>query len=154
MNLKTKIALFFLVGFIAIQFFQPARNNAERVLPTDIQKIYPVPKQVMNVLRTSCYDCHSNKTNYPWYTSIQPVGWILASHIKSGKSNLNFSEFGAYSNRKQQSKLRAIINSVNDDTMPLDSYLEIHVNAKLSAQSKAVLIDWFKTTKDSLSLNN
>jgi hypothetical protein len=119
-----------------------------------MQKIYTVPDSVVNVLQISCYDCHSNNTHYPWYSFIQPAAWLMASHIKNGKAMLNFSEFGAYSNRKQQSKLQAIINSINDNTMPLNSYIILHKNAKLSAENKRILVDWITKTKDSLSLNN
>ena len=106
------------------------------------------------MLKISCYDCHSNNTHYPWYSFMQPGAWSMASHIKEGKADLNFSEFGAYSSRRQQSKLQAIINSINDNTMPLSSYIILHKNAKLSEENKALLLDWIKITKDSLSLKN
>lgn len=87
-----KILLGILVVIIAIQFIQPARNKSARVLPTDVSKIYNVPENVQAILKRSCYDCHSNNTIYPWYSWIQPAGWWLASHIKRGKEELNFSE--------------------------------------------------------------
>ena len=154
MSLKKKIVFALLIGFVAIQFIQPARNKTDKVMPTDIQRLYGVPDSVVNVLQTSCYDCHSNNTNYPWYSFIQPAAWFMASHIKEGKTNLNFSGFGAYSNRKQQGKLQAIINSINDNTMPINAYIMLHKNAKLSAVNKTLLLDWITKTKDSLSSNN
>lgn len=154
MSSKKKIVFALLIGFVAIQFIQPARNKTDKVMPTDIQRLYGVPDSVVNVLQTSCYDCHSNNTNYPWYSFIQPAAWFMASHIKEGKTNLNFSEFGAYSNRKQQGKLQAIINSINDNTMPINAYIMLHKNAKLSAVNKTLLLDWITKTKDSLSSNN
>ena len=116
-----KILLGILVAIIAIQFIQPARNKSARVLPTDVSKIYNVPENVQAILKRSCYDCHSNNTIYPWYSWIQPAGWWLASHIKRGKEELNFSEFGTYSSRKQGRKLFSITKSVEDGTMPLPS---------------------------------
>jgi hypothetical protein len=154
MTLEKKFLLGLLVGVVAIQFIQPARNKSEKMLATDIQQMYRIPGRIFVVLQISCYDCHSNNTHYPWYSFIQPGAWWMASHIKEGKANLNFSEFGTYSNRKQQSKLQAIINSINDNTMPLNSYTIFHKNAKLSAESKVLILDWIKTTKDSLSLKN
>jgi hypothetical protein len=154
MTLKKKFLLGLLVGVVAIQFIQPARNKSEKMLTTDIQQMYQMPGRIFVVLQISCYDCHSNNTHYPWYSFIQPGAWWMASHIKEGKANLNFSEFGTYSNRKQQSKLQAIINSINDNTMPLNSYTMLHKNAKLSEENKVLILDWIKTTKDSLSLKN
>ena len=153
MNFKKKIVFGLFIGFVAIQFIQPPRNQSNRVLSTDIKRVYPTPGMVLAVFQNSCYDCHSNNTGYPWYLFIQPAGWLMSSHIKNGKANLNFSEFGAYSNRKQQSKLQAIANSIKDKTMPLPSYTFLHKKAELSTEDKAAILDWIKTITDSLSLS-
>jgi hypothetical protein len=154
MSRLKKILLVILIAFIAIQFIQPARNKSGQVLPTDISKVYTIPNQVQSVLKNACYDCHSNNTNYPWYSNIQPGGWWLASHIKRGKAELNFSEFGAYSSRKQRSKLNSIVKTIEDGTMPFPSYILIHKNARLTKDEKAIVINWANNTKDSLSLKN
>jgi hypothetical protein len=73
-------------------------------------------------LQNSCFDCHSNSINYPWYSFVQPVRMFLDSHINEGKENLNFSEYGTYSRRKQRSKLDRIIKQIQSDEMPLASY--------------------------------
>lgn len=152
---RIKIGLLvLLVIIIAIQFIQPARNQNGQVLAADITKIYTVPENVEAVLKTSCYDCHSNNTNYPWYANVQPGGWWLASHIKKGKAELNFNEFGNYSKRRRQSKLKSIASSIEDGTMPLPSYTLIHKNAKLSKEDKVLLLNWVQKTRDSLSLKN
>jgi hypothetical protein len=154
MSQVKKILLVILVIIIAIQFIQPARNKSGQVLPTDISKVYNIPNQVQSVLKNACSDCHSNNTNYPWYSNIQPGGWWLASHIRKGKEELNFSEFGDYSSRKQRSKLNSIAKTVEDGTMPFPSYTLIHRNARLTKDEKAVIINWANNTKDSLSLKN
>ena len=146
MSRTKKILLGLLAMFIIIQFIQPARNNNGQVLPTDISKQCNLPQNVQALLKTSCYDCHSNKTYYPWYSYIQPVRWILDRHINEGKENLNFSEFGAYSARRQLSKLKAIENSIHDNTMPLSSYTLIHKNARLTPDDKVLIMDWARKT--------
>jgi hypothetical protein len=120
-------------------------------LATDISKIVSIPDSVQVVLKNACYDCHSNNTNYPWYSNIQPMGWLMATHIRQGKEELNFSEFGSYSSRKQLSKLNGIANSIKDDIMPLSSYKLMHKNARLSTIEKVLIINWVKQSKDSLS---
>jgi hypothetical protein len=149
-----KILLVLLIVFFAIQFIQPARNKSVQVLPTDISRTIPVPENVKMILQTSCYDCHSNNTNYPWYNYVQPVAWILANHIKHGKRDLNLSEFGSYPVRKQQSKLKAIADQIKDGEMPLYSYTMIHNNARLSKEQKAIIIDWAQKAQDSLDKIN
>jgi hypothetical protein len=141
--------------FLLIQFYQPARNlDYGQVLPIHITKLYNVPSNVKTILQTSCYDCHSNNTKYPWYSYIQPVRMFMDSHIKEGKENLNFSEFGNYSERKQGNKLEQIVKQIKADEMPLASYTLIHKNAILTQENKKVLINWIERTRDSVSSQN
>jgi len=151
MNRVKKGLLFLAVVLVIIQFIQPARNTSGQVYPADISRIYPMGKKVQGILKTSCYDCHSNNTDYPWYAHIQPGGWWLASHIREGKEELNFNEFGNYTSRRQQSKLKAISNSIKDRTMPISSYTLIHRNAKLSRAQQELVLGWIEKTKDNLS---
>src|SRR5687768_6859466 len=109
-----------LIIFIVIQFF-PAEKNISAGRNTDISHSYWIPSAVHALLKQSCYDCHSNNTNYPWYSRIQPVSWWLANHVRKGKEELNFNEFSSYSLRRQVSKLKAISGSLKDGSMPLKS---------------------------------
>src|SRR5436190_13044866 len=131
-----KILAGLLILFILIQFIQPAHNKSEESLSTDLSKTINVPDNIQSILQNTCYDCHSNNTNYPWYSRIQPFGWLLAGHIRKGKAELNFNEFGSYSMRRQISKLNEIANSIKDGTMPLSSYTMIHKYARLSKEDK------------------
>jgi len=151
--LAKKILLFAIaIVFIAIQFYRPAFNKSSQVFATDISKIVTTSDSVQAVLKNTCYDCHSNNTNYPWYSNIQPMGWLMVKHIRKGKDELNFSEFGSYSQRRQLSKLNGIANSIKDNIMPLPSYKMMHKNAQLSTYEKALLINWVQQAKDSLSV--
>src|SRR5690606_2903635 len=112
-----------LIIFLLMQLYQPVRNTfSGQVLTTDITKVYDVPKDVQTILATSCYDCHSNNTVYPRYSYIQHARMFLDRHISEGKEELNFNEFGSYSKRKQESKLKAIVSQVKSGEMPLKSY--------------------------------
>lgn len=153
MKALKKILLLLVVLFIAIQFIRPARNKSSEVLPIDISETIQVPGNVLAVLKTSCYDCHSNNTRYPWYVNIQPMGWMMAKHIKKGKEDLNFSEFGSYSKRKQFNKLRAIESSIKDGSMPLSDYLMLHENAMLSKEDRALVTEWVSKTKSGIEEN-
>lgn len=150
MRLYKKILLTIVIVFIAIQFIKPAFNTSGQILSTDITKTVNIPNKVLDILKNSCYDCHSNNTRYPWYVNIQPLGWIMARHIKKGKQNLNFSQFGTYSKRKQADKLKSIAESLKDNTMPLSSYAIMHTDAKLSTTDKNLITDWASNAKDSL----
>ena len=140
-----------LAVIILVQFIRPAKNAGNIALGSGITHTVNVPVTILNRLKTSCYDCHSNKTNYPWYSNIQPLGWWLAHHIKEGKAELNFNDFSSYSKRRQLSKLKAIVESIQDGSMPLSSYTLIHQRAKLTREDKKIIMDWAGKAKDSLT---
>lgn len=146
-----KIAWAIAIGLIAIQFIQPARNASGQVLETDISKAVSIPDSVQMILKRACYDCHSNNTIYPFYAYIQPIGWLLNSHIEEGKSQLNFSDFGSLPKRRQASKLKSIANQIKDGAMPLPAYAMLHKNAVLGKTDKDLIINWANNTKDTLS---
>jgi hypothetical protein len=150
-SIVKKILLALLLVFIALQFIRPARNISTTVQNADMITPFKTSANVAGVLKTSCYDCHSNNTRYPWYANIQPVGWLLANHVKDGKEELNFNEFTSYSKRRQLSKLKSIQNSIKDGSMPLPAYTVLHNYAKLSEESKASILQWTSKVIDSLS---
>lgn len=137
-----KVLIGLLVIFLVIQLIHPARNIGGQDMPNDISRVVAMPAQVRGILKKSCYDCHSNHTDYPWYTYVQPIHWLMNSHIKAGKEELNFSEFATYSRRRQQNKLRSVANSLKDGSMPLSSYTLIHRNAILTETEKTLIVNW------------
>jgi hypothetical protein len=147
-----KILLTSGILFIVIQFIRPGYNKSSQILTTDISKVITIPDTVLTLLKNACYDCHSDNTDYPWYSNVQPMGWLMAYHIKQAKNQLNFSAFGSYPQRRQLSKLDGIANSIKDDIMPLKSYKIMHKSARLSAVEKSLLINWTQQSIDSLSV--
>ncbi|MEO8771400.1 MAG: heme-binding domain-containing protein [Ferruginibacter sp.] len=136
-----------LIVLIVLQFIQPTQNKSGYLLATDITNIYAVPDSVEKILKTACYDCHSDNTHYPLYAYVQPLGWVLNNHIRQGKKNLNFSEFGSYSKQKQKSKFRSIASQIDEGAMPVSSYTLMHKNARLTNKLKSLLIQWAQQSK-------
>lgn len=141
-----KILLALLVVLIIIQFFKPVKNQALVEQPLAIEKAYTVPVNVGAILQNSCNDCHSNTTKYPWYANLQPVAWFLDDHVKEGKKELNFSEFGAYPLKKQDHKLEEIAEQIEDE-MPLKSYTLMHSETKLTDEQKKELREWVNSLR-------
>lgn len=123
----------------------PVERNVSTVPPgQSFEKTEKVPANVAAILKVSCYDCHSNNTRYPWYSELQPGAWFMARHIKKGKEELNFDEFNNYSKRRKKAKIKSIISQIEKDEMPLKSYRMMHGNARLSADKKKELLDFFR----------
>ncbi len=150
-KIAKKIGLGLLIVLIVIQFVRFDRNSGIAATPNDINHYTAVPSDVKTILETSCYDCHSDHTVYPWYSNLQPVGWWLTNHVNEGKRELNFSKFKSYRIKRQIDKLQAIADEVKEDGMPLDSYLWIHGNAKLNEAQKKTIMNWANHNFDSLA---
>ena len=146
--------LIILVLLVVIQFIRPSRNLTTQLSANDITRHYTVPDTVSAILKRACNDCHSNYTRYPWYTNVQPVGWWLQHHVNEGKGELNFSEFGAYTAKRQAHKLEETAKQIKDGDMPLDSYLWIHKDAILSDGEKQVLINWADSLSKDIAAKN
>ena len=111
----------------------------------DITTVLEVPEDVKQLIKTSCADCHSNKTVYPWYSEIAPVSWYLAQHVNEGKEHLNFSEWAAYNNNQKSHIINDLKEVLEDHEMPLKSYLIIHKDAEMTQNNYEALLNWVKT---------
>jgi hypothetical protein len=144
------VVIVLVIGFVGMQFIRPARNSSAQTRGKEISTQFPVPETVQHVLQHACYDCHSNNTRYPWYANVQPVGWFLNHHITEGKHELNFDAFASYPPRKQYHKFKSMERELQEGDMPLESYLLIHRDAKLSADQTAMLVAWSEAMQDSM----
>lgn len=141
-----KVLLLILVAFILIQFVRPEKNESKNEMNA-MGTVMEIPVEVTKIIQTSCADCHSNSTNYPWYSEIAPASWYLAQHVKEGKEHLNFSEWTTYNKDQQEHILKDIKEVLNEREMPLKSYLLIHKEAKLTENQYQILYDWANTVK-------
>ncbi|MBD3790264.1 MAG: heme-binding domain-containing protein [Campylobacterales bacterium] len=99
------------------------------------------PQEIMSMLKTSCYDCHSYETKMPWYNNIAPISWEVRSHIKDGRAWLNFQEWNNYDEEKQQKIYDGIIKTINY-SMPMPIYLSMHEEAKLTQAQRNTIKKW------------
>jgi hypothetical protein len=141
-----KIILGIIVVFILIQMVRPTKNDSRNDI-NHISTVVQVPNNVEEILKTSCYDCHSNFTVYPWYSEIAPISWYLAQHVNEGKEHLNFSEWTVYNKNQQSHILKDLEEVLESHEMPINSYLLIHKEAKMSTEQYTVLMNWIQTIK-------
>lgn len=134
------------VLFLLIQFLPSGMPENKHEDENSLGKTDMVPEPVLIQLRTSCYDCHSNQTDLPWYSKVAPFSWLLAGHIKEGRSHLNFSEWGNYSTRKKIGLLEDTMEEVESGAMPLKSYLLVHRDARLDEEKISTLSGWIEET--------
>jgi len=149
-----KVISVFIILFAIAQFFNPQKNEYTSIPESDFILNEKPSQQITSIIKESCYDCHSNNTNYPWYDRITPVNFWLKGHIKGAKEELNFSEWKLYSAKKKVHKLDEFIEVLENNEMPLSSYTLMHSETKLTDDETKLLINWATITKIKYEITN
>jgi hypothetical protein len=139
-----RMILYIILGsFILIQFIRVEKNISDDAVPHDFLRTHSdMPENLQQNFRTSCYDCHSNNTNYPWYAHIAPFSWVIDQHIRNGKDELNFNAYDTLGKRQKIAFLDEICEMVSDSSMPPQNYLMLHPDVALSEDEILSICNW------------
>jgi hypothetical protein len=129
-----------LIALVVIQFIRPEKNNEGYKSVASFETETKPSATVASILMESCYDCHSNQTQYPWYSEVAPFSLWLDDHIEDGKKHFNVSDWNNYTVKKKEHKLEELVEMIEKDEMPLQSYTIIH--GSLSEDDKKLLLQW------------
>jgi hypothetical protein len=136
----TSVTLLLLL--IALQFIRPAQTNPVSEPRLALQARTTVPAEVNAIFERACRDCHSNQTDWPWYSHVAPVSWLVADDVRIGRQQLNLSEWGKYNARQAEHKLEEICAVVQVGSMPPKAYLTTHPRAKLNETEIKAICAW------------
>ena len=139
-------ALAVLMLFAAIQFVRPPRTNPPSDPQAALGAHVAVPVDVAAVFDRSCRDCHSNDTQWPWYSQVAPVSWFVIDHVNHGRSHFNYSEWTKYDRAERAKLIEGSCEIVQKGAMPLESYLWMHRGARVSTAETAALCQWARAT--------
>lgn len=143
-----KVMIVLAGAVLCAQGVRPAKNlGPAESGPGSLVELHRAPPDLRRMLETSCYDCHSNHTRYPWYAEVQPAGWFLAWHVRDGKKALNFSEFGKLGDAAQAKRLQYMAEAMQERAMPLGSYLWLHRDARLSDEQIRSFTAWSQSVQ-------
>jgi Haem-binding domain/Cytochrome P460 len=125
--------------FVCLQFVRPELTNPP--VTAELQ----APAEVKQVLRTSCYSCHSNETKLAWFDKVVPAYWLVTSDVKEARKHLNFSEMGSLPAAQQKGILFEAVNQIQLGAMPLPAYLHVHSGAVVTPEGLALLRNYLNT---------
>ena len=131
-----KFIIFWVVVLVGIQFIPVKQTNP----PVENDLLASI--KVKDILKRACYDCHSNETNWTWYTQIAPVSFLVASDVNKGREKINFSEWGNLGTMDQMKMKEKIWEEVREEQMPLWQYRILHGDSKLSIEEKNIIRAW------------
>jgi len=133
-----KLLIFVILVFVGIQLVP---MNVPADLPVKEGDAIEASENVQAILERSCFDCHSSHTTFPWYSNIAPVSWFTKDHVKEGREHLNFSTWNSYTDEKKMKYLEKLPKAIKSK-MPMESYLIMHKDAKLSEDDKKAIAEW------------
>jgi hypothetical protein len=136
------------VLFAALQFTNPPHTNPP--VKTDFLTVMDPPPKIAAMFRSACYDCHSNETRWPWYSSVAPMSWQIASEVREGRGQLNLSEWPVNDPKRAWKKMEDMSEQIDQKDMPLPKYTLIHADARLTDAQRADLTQWLDGEVDLL----
>lgn len=136
---------------LAIQLIPNDLPAVESDNPGDLIGTGVVDGEVARILKSACYDCHSNETKYPWYAHVAPVSWLVAKDTREGREELNFSIWTEYDMMEKLEKLDDIAIEVGEGEMPMKIYTYVHAGANLKDLERKKLIEWAEAFMDAVA---
>ena len=137
-----RLLILIVVLLVVIQFVPVKAPSNNINTSNDLVSVEKLDGDVSVILKSSCYDCHSSQTHYPWYSYMAPVSWLVANDVKEGRAKLNFSDWGLNNKRRKIRQLEDIKEQVQQGEMPMGIYTVIHKKAKLTESQKQLLLKW------------
>jgi hypothetical protein len=131
-----RFTIILVIVLAGIQFIPVEQSN-----PPVEADLFAAP-DIKAILKKACYDCHSNETNWAWYTKIAPISWLTTSDVNRGRKNLNFSSWGTMRSHEQDKMKLEIWEEVRDESMPLWQYRIMHPSTKLTIEEKDKIRTW------------
>jgi hypothetical protein len=136
-GMMRRVLLVVVVVFVLMQLVPLDRSNPPATGAIE------APDEVRTVLETSCFDCHSYATDWPWYAWVAPVSYLVVHDVDEAREHLNFSAWTRYDGSERRKLAEEILDETHEGEMPLAMYTLMHPGTKLSADDQAVLDAYF-----------
>ena len=130
------------IALVAIQFIPVERSNPP------VTGLVDAPEDVMTTLRRSCWNCHSNETEWPWYAYVAPVSWRVSQHVWMAREHVNFTEWDSYDAEELDEAFEEIAEEIEKGGMPLRDYLLLHREPKLTTTDRERLVAWAESARE------
>lgn len=135
--------IFLVIQFVPNQLPEVTENNPKDLIGSGL-----VEGEMASLLKTACYDCHSNETKYPWYSFVAPASWLVAKDTREGREEVNFSNWTDIDMMDKLAILDDVYSEVEEEHMPLPIYLSMHSEAKLTPEDRQKIMEWAEAAMD------
>ncbi len=116
----------------SLSLIHPAGAVKEQASTAHLLAGAEVDAGTIKILERSCQNCHSERRQWPWYSYVAPLSWMIEADVNTGRSHMNLSRWSSYSVDQQRDILTRLGVEVRTRQMPLPRYLQLHPDARLS----------------------
>ena len=131
------------VGGSLLHPFATTDRGAGEAILVDAQ----VEPETLAIVKRACQNCHSQQTEWPWYSHVAPVSWMLARDVQQARVHMNLSEWPDYSTDDRLRLLGAIGSAVRNRAMPVQRYLLLHPEARLTDGEREQIYRWTQSER-------
>lgn len=143
------LLLFFLVVEAAAMLVHPF-GAVRATTDHPLMNTANIDSSVMQVMERACQNCHSERTEWPWYSHIAPMSWMIEKDVRDGRSHWNMSKWDQYSPEEREEILSRMAPTVRNRQMPLPKYLFLHPEAKLTDADVDLVYRWSRAERKRL----
>jgi heme-binding protein len=113
-----------------------------------------IDSETLAIVQRACQNCHSQQTAWPWYSHVAPVSWLLARDVQQAREHMNLSRWQDYSTDDRLRLLSAIGSAVRNGEMPVQRYLLLHPEARLTDAERQQIYRWTRTERNRLRMGS
>lgn len=127
-------------------------KDAQKEIYSQINEQYI--KNIKPIFEVKCFDCHSDKTVYPWYFKLPLVSTLIKKDIAEAKEHLDFSnDFPFISHETPIKDLVSILDVFEEKSMPPFRYTIMHSESKITNKDIKIVKEWVENSLDKLNYN-
>jgi Haem-binding domain len=141
-------ASFLAVAMVAATLMGLARHTERPLAPSKpLFEGAQIDRRTLLLFQRACQNCHSENTQWPWYSRIPPVSWMIKKDVDDARRQVNFSKWNLYRADEQADLLTRIGVAARTGQMPLPRYTLLHREAVLASQERQEIYEWSKAEK-------
>ena len=112
-----------------------------------------IDPETLALFERACQNCHSERTEWPWYSHVAPMSWLIARDVQQARSHMNLSRWQEYSSEERLGLLSEIGSAVRNHEMPKQTYLLLHPEARLTDKERQQIYEWTRTERSRLRMS-
>jgi cytochrome c len=133
---------------IALSFMHPFGNpRAVNASSDHLLAGAQIPEPMRGLLERKCGNCHSDAVDWPFYSRVAPVSWLLEHDVLEAREHMNLSRWNTYSNQEKSDLLSRLAAKARSGEMPPARYTAIHGDSKLLSKERESLYAWARTER-------